>query len=30
LRRKVGSVVDALVDHADAHGAVARTTADAP
>jgi ribosomal protein S12 methylthiotransferase len=30
LQRKVGSVVDALVDHADASGAVARTAADAP
>ena len=30
LERKVGTVVDALVDHADASGAVARTAADAP
>jgi ribosomal protein S12 methylthiotransferase len=30
LKRKVGTIVDALVDHVDAHGAVARTTADAP
>ncbi|HET7780623.1 MAG TPA: 30S ribosomal protein S12 methylthiotransferase RimO, partial [Rudaea sp.] len=30
LQRKVGSVVDALVDHVDASGAVARTAADAP
>ena len=30
LKRKVGTVVDALVDHVDAHGAVARTAADAP
>jgi len=30
LRRKVGTVVDALVDHAGADGAVARTMADAP
>ena len=30
LKRKVGSVVEALVDHADASGAVARTAADAP
>jgi ribosomal protein S12 methylthiotransferase len=30
LKRKIGSVVDALVDHVDAHGAIARTTADAP
>jgi ribosomal protein S12 methylthiotransferase len=30
LKRKVGSIVDALVDHVDADGAVARTRADAP
>jgi ribosomal protein S12 methylthiotransferase len=30
LRRKVGSIVDALVDHVDATGAIARTMADAP
>ena len=30
LKRKVGTVVDALVDHVDASGAVARTAADAP
>ena len=30
LERKVGTVVDALVDHADASGAIARTAADAP
>jgi ribosomal protein S12 methylthiotransferase len=30
LRRKIGSKVQALVDHADADGAIARTSADAP
>src|SRR5262249_55281409 len=30
LRRKVGTVVDALVDHVDRDGAMARTSADAP
>ena len=30
LRRKVGTAVQALVDHADAEGAIARTSADAP
>jgi ribosomal protein S12 methylthiotransferase len=30
LKRKVGSIVDALVDHVDTDGAVARTRADAP
>jgi ribosomal protein S12 methylthiotransferase len=30
LKRRVGSVVDALVDHVDAAGAIARTKADAP
>jgi ribosomal protein S12 methylthiotransferase len=30
LRRKIGTTLKALVDHADAHGAVARTSADAP
>jgi ribosomal protein S12 methylthiotransferase len=30
LKRKVGSIVDALVDYVDADGAVARTRADAP
>jgi ribosomal protein S12 methylthiotransferase len=30
LKRKVGTIVDALVDHVDADGAVARTRADAP
>jgi ribosomal protein S12 methylthiotransferase len=30
LKRKVGSIVEALVDHVDADGAVARTRADAP
>jgi len=30
LERKIGSTVKALVDHADADGAIARTSADAP
>ena len=30
LARKVGTLVDALVDHVDASGAIARTAADAP
>ncbi|HEY2394867.1 MAG TPA: 30S ribosomal protein S12 methylthiotransferase RimO [Rudaea sp.] len=30
LKRRVGQVVDALVDHVEADGAVARTSADAP
>jgi ribosomal protein S12 methylthiotransferase len=30
LQRKIGTTVQALVDHADAHGAIARTSADAP
>jgi len=30
LKRKVGQTMQALVDHADANGAIARTSADAP
>ena len=30
LKRRIGSVIDALVDHVDAAGAIARTKADAP
>ena len=30
LERKIGSTVRALVDHVDAKGAIARTSADAP
>jgi ribosomal protein S12 methylthiotransferase len=30
LKRRIGSTVDALVDHVDAGGAIARTCADAP
>jgi ribosomal protein S12 methylthiotransferase len=30
LERKIGSTLRALIDHVDAEGAVARTSADAP
>jgi ribosomal protein S12 methylthiotransferase len=30
LKRKIGTTLQALVDHADAEGAIARTAADAP